>query len=110
MANTGAVLLYVTCPTTEIADDIAMRLLEARLAGSVNIVPGVHAFYWWKGHIERADEVLLIAKTIAPRVAAATAATVAAHPYDTPAVVAVDIVDGSRRYLDWLATEARGPT
>ena len=29
MANTGAVALYVTCPSTEVADTIAMRLIEA---------------------------------------------------------------------------------
>src|SRR5260221_7844189 len=100
MTNTGAVLVSVTCPSSEVADNIAMRLLEARLAGSVNILPGAHSFYWWKGRIERADEVVLIAKTMAPSVAAATAAIVAAHPYDTPAIVAVDIVGGSQRYLD----------
>jgi periplasmic divalent cation tolerance protein len=109
MATTGAVLLYVTCPTTKVADDIAMRLLEARLAGSVNIVPGARSFYWWKGRIERADEVVLVAKTMAARVTAATAAVVDAHPYDTPAIVALEIVEGSRRYLDWLAAEVRDP-
>jgi periplasmic divalent cation tolerance protein len=110
MTNTGAVLLTVTCPSGEVADDIARRLLEARLAGSVNIIPGAHSLYRWKGRIERADEVVLIAKTMTLRVAAATAAIIAAHPYDTPAIVAVDIVDGSRRYLDWLAAEAGDPT
>jgi len=108
MTTTGAVALYVTCPSLAVADTIALHLLEARLAGSVNILPGAHSVYWWKGRIERADEVVLIAKTMAGRVAEATAAIAAAHPYDTPAIVAFDIIAGSRRYLDWLAAEARG--
>jgi periplasmic divalent cation tolerance protein len=108
MTSTGAIALYVTCPTMAVADAIAMRLVEDRLAASVNIIPGAHSLYWWKGRIERADEVVLIAKTLAPRVDEATAAIVAAHPYDTPAIVAFDIVAGSRRYLDWLAAEASG--
>jgi periplasmic divalent cation tolerance protein len=108
MTSTGAIALYVTCPTTAVADAIAMRLVEDRLAASVNIIPGAHSLYWWKGRIERADEVVLVAKTLAPRVDEATAAIVAAHPYDTPAIVAFDIVAGSRRYLDWLAAEASG--
>ena len=108
MTSTGAIALYVTCPTMAVADAIAMRLVEGRLAASVNIIPGAHSLYWWKGRIERADEVVLVAKTLAPRVDEATAAIVAAHPYDTPAIVAFDIVAGSRRYLDWLAAEASG--
>jgi periplasmic divalent cation tolerance protein len=110
MTSTGAIALYVTCPTMAVADAIAMRLVEARLAASVNIIPGAHSLYWWKGRIERADEVVLVAKTLAPRVDEATAAIIAAHPYDTPAIVAFDIVAGSRRYLDWLTAEARGMT
>jgi periplasmic divalent cation tolerance protein len=108
MTGTGAIALYVTCPTMAVADAIAMRLVEDRLAASVNIIPGAHSLYWWKGRIERADEVVLVAKTLAARVDEATAAIVAAHPYDTPAIVAFDIVAGSRRYLDWLAAEASG--
>jgi periplasmic divalent cation tolerance protein len=108
MTTTGAVALYVTCPSLEVADAIALRLVAARLAGSANIVPGAHSFYWWKGQIERADEVVLIAKTMAGQVEEATAAIVAVHPYDTPAIVAFEIIAGSRRYLDWLAAEARG--
>jgi periplasmic divalent cation tolerance protein len=107
MSATGAIALYVTCPTVAVADAIASRLVEGRIAASVNIIPGVHSLYWWKGRIERADEVILIAKTVTARVEDATAAIVAAHPYDTPAIVAFDIVAGSRRYLDWLEDETR---
>src|SRR5689334_6396842 len=103
-----AVVLYVTCPDIAVAEAIAMRLLEKRLAGSANIVPGARSFYWWKGRIERADEVVLIAKTMAARVEDAVAAAVALHPYDTPGIVAFAIAAGSPRYLDWLAAEARG--
>lgn len=104
---TGAVALYVTCPSLEVADAIAARLVETRLAGGVNVVPGAHSLYWWKGRIERADEVVLIAKTMAARVNDAIAAITAMHPYDTPGIIAFEIVAGSRRYLDWLAEEAR---
>ena len=108
MSGTCAIALYVTCPSVAVADAIAQRLVETRLAASVNVIPGAHSLYWWKGRIERADEVVLIAKTVAVRVEAATALIVAAHPYDTPAVVAHDIVAGSHRYLDWLNQEATG--
>jgi periplasmic divalent cation tolerance protein len=103
-----AVVLYVTCPDIAVAEAIATRLLEARLVGSVNIVPGARSLYWWKDRIERADEVILIAKTVAARVKDAIAAAVALHPYDTPGIIVFEVVAGSERYLDWLAEEARG--
>lgn len=108
MTSTGAIALYVTCPSVAVADLIALRLVEARLAASVNIIPGAHSLYWWKGKIERAEEAVLIAKTKATHFDEVTAAIVAVHPYDTPAIVAFDIVAGSRRYLDWLMAAASG--
>jgi periplasmic divalent cation tolerance protein len=108
MNSTRATALYVTCPSLAVADLIALRLVEARLAASVNVIPGAHSLYWWKGRIERAEEVILIAKTVADRVVEATDAILSAHPYDTPAVVAFDIVGGSGRYLDWLENETKG--
>jgi len=45
MTNTGAIALYVTCPTVAVADAIAMRLVAARLAASVNVIPGAHSLY-----------------------------------------------------------------
>src|SRR5258707_13859855 len=108
MTSTGAIAIYVTCPSVAVAELIGLRLVEARLAATVNIIPGGHSLYWWKGKIERAEEAVLIAKTKATHFDAATAAIVAAHPYETPAIVAFEIVAGSRRYLDWLMAEATG--
>jgi periplasmic divalent cation tolerance protein len=108
MSSTAGTALYVTCPSVAVADAIASRLVERRLAASVNIIPGAHSLYWWKGRIERADEVILVAKTVTGLIEEAIAAIVAAHPYDTPAVVAFEIVAGNRRYLDWLHREATG--
>jgi periplasmic divalent cation tolerance protein len=106
--SSGATVLLVTCPGVAIAEAIAGRLLGARLAASANIVPCAHSLYWWQGRIERADETLLIVKTATALAAAATAAIVAEHPYDTPSVIALDIAGGNRRYLDWLLAEADG--
>jgi periplasmic divalent cation tolerance protein len=104
----GAVALYVTCPDLAGAEAIALALVEARLAASVNILPGARSIYWWRGKIERADEVVMVAKTMGHCVEPAMALIVAMHPYDTPAIVAFDIVAGSPRYLEWLAAEATG--
>ena len=104
----GAVALYVTCPDPTGAETIGQALVEARLAASVNILPGARSIYWWRGKIERAGEAVMVVKTMRQCIERAMAVIVAMHPYDTPAIVVFDIVDGSRRYLDWLAAEATG--
>lgn len=80
------ILIYATAPDVETAARIAEALIEARAAACVNIIPGVRSIYRWKGEIERAGEVALIAKTTAAASERALAVIRAAHPYETPAI------------------------
>jgi periplasmic divalent cation tolerance protein len=89
--------------------EIARSLLDAGHAACVNIVPGVHSMYVWRGELQAQDEVLLLIKTPSTRFPALREALVAQHPYELPEVIAVGIEDGHHPYLDWLA-EPRGAT
>ena len=64
------VVLLVTAPDAETGRRIARALVEERLAACVNVLPGVHSIYRWKGAVEEADEVMLVVKTRAERAAA----------------------------------------
>src|SRR6266403_632955 len=55
--------LYVTTPSREVAEKIGRTLVGERLAACVNIIAATHSIYWWKGTIEEATEVVLIAKS-----------------------------------------------
>ena len=101
------VALLVTAPDEETGRRIARALVEERLAACVNVLPGVHSFYRWKGVVEEADEVMLVAKTRAERAAALAARVRALHPYELPEVVALPVTDGSRAYLRWVVAESR---
>jgi periplasmic divalent cation tolerance protein len=96
-------LVLSTCPTREVAMEIARSLLDAGHAACVNIVPGVHSMYVWRGQLQAEDEVLLLIKTPSTRFPALREALVAQHPYELPEVIAVGIEDGHHPYLDWLA-------
>ena len=102
-------LIMSTCPTREVAIEIARALLEAGHAACVNVVPGVHSMYVWRGEVQAEDEVLLLIKTPAAKFPALREALVAQHPYELPEVIAVGIEDGHHAYLDWLA-DPRGPS
>jgi len=73
----------------------------------VQIVGPIESTYRWQGKVTTAREWLCLIKTTRARYRELAAAVQALHPYDTPEIVAVPIVAGSRRYLDWLASSVR---
>ena len=100
-------LLLITAPDEETGRRIARALVEERLAACVNLLPGIRSIYRWRGAVEEAAEVLLIAKTRADRTAALASRVRALHPYEVPEVVALPVTDGSRAYLRWVVAESR---
>lgn len=84
------------------AEDLAKRLVAARLAACVNILPGLTSVYEWKGAVERESELLLLAKTTDERYPALESALREAHPYELPEIVCVPIVAGLSGYLQWI--------
>ena len=100
-------LVLTTMPDDDRADALARTLVEERLAACVNVLPGVRSIYRWKGAVEEAAEVMLVAKTRASRAAALAARVRALHPYELPEVVALPVTDGSRAYLRWVIAESR---
>lgn len=105
----SVLLCFSTCPDAASADRIATALVEERLAACVNVLPGLRSTYRWEGQVRRDDEVLLMIKTTADRLAALRARLPALHPYELPELVAVEAAGGLPAYLDWIATETRSP-
>jgi periplasmic divalent cation tolerance protein len=100
-----ALLALCTCPDLEVADRIALALVEERLAACVNRIGAVTSTYRWKGTVHRDDEVLLLIKTTHERFDALRERIVFLHPYELPEVIAVDIALGLPPYLEWIASE-----
>lgn len=90
------------------AERLARVALESRLAACANILPGVRSLYWWRGKVERADEVVLVLKTTGEFVDALTEALTRAHSYECPCVVALPIESGNPDFLRWIGEET-GP-
>lgn len=88
-------------------EQIARALVEERLAACVNLVPGVVSTFRWEGQVRQDDECLLIIKTGAGRFEAVRAAITMAHPYDTPEIIALPIIEGDARYLAWLTESTK---
>lgn len=96
-----------TVADAETADRLAEALVSERLAGCVNIVPGVRSIYVWEGELQRDAELLLVIKTSDHRLEALVARIQQLHPYSCPEVLALAVGGGSSAYLEWLAGAVR---
>lgn len=104
------VLLYTTWPDAETAEAFGAEAVAERLAACANVLGSLRSIYRWKGAVERAVETPMLLKTTADRAEALAEAVRAAHPYETPCVVAlpVDESGSNAAFLDWIRTET-GP-
>ena len=91
------------------ADRIAAALVAERLAACVQVVPGVTSVYRWEGRVERAAELLLLAKTTEDRFDRLVERVTELHPYDTPEILAVPVARVSDAYAAWLRESVGGP-
>ncbi len=81
---------------------LARDLVEARLAGCVNIIDRVTSIYSWEGRVEEDGEQLLVMKTVEQNLDDLQKALFARHPYAVPEFVVVAIDDIRGKYRDWL--------
>jgi periplasmic divalent cation tolerance protein len=99
-----------TLPDRDAANRIGRRLVEERLAACAQVVGPVSSVYWWQGEVESASEWFCHLKTTAARVDALIARIRALHPYETPQIVAVPVVEGDAAYLRWIAESVTDPS
>ena len=104
---TDKIVVISTCESEEEARRLARVLVEAQLAACVNIVAGLRSVYRWKGGVEEADELLLVIKTSRALFEEVRSTLERLHAYEVPEVIALPIVDGSGRYLEWLSNSLK---
>ena len=97
-----AIVVLSTVDTPELAQKIAIALVEAGEAACVNIVPGIRSIYKWKGKMCDDAELFLVIKSSAARFEAIRDRIIAIHSYEVPEIIALPIIAGDARYLLWL--------
>jgi len=96
-------VVFITAPSRETAEQISDMLVQKKLAACVNIVSPINSIYTWQGDTCNDEEVLLVVKTkmslfdekLVP-------AVLEMHPYDEPEIIGLPIVAGSKGYLNWI--------
>lgn len=97
-----AVILLTTAPA-EVGGSLARRLIDARVAACVNVLPPMVSVYRWKGEVQTDRECQLVIKTTADRLDAARQVLREHHPYELPECLILRVDDGDPAYLAWLA-------
>ena len=98
--------ISTTTETKEQAQKIAQYLVEAKLAACVQITGPITSIYRWKGKVENAQEWFCLIKTTDDLYNKVEAAIKDLHTYETPEIIAVQIVKGSKEYLNWIYEES----
>lgn len=88
------------------AAELADSLVRGRLAACVQTHP-ISSTYRWNGGVVTESEVSITAKTTEDRVEDLFAFIKSRHPYDTPELIAVPVLEGSEAYLSWVVEETR---
>jgi periplasmic divalent cation tolerance protein len=97
-----ALEIHVTMPDAEQAQTLARALVDEELAACVNIVPGVRSIYRFEDKVHEEDEVLCLVKTHPALFDRLRDRILELHPYDVPEILAFNVHDSSRAYIDWL--------
>ena len=97
--------VMTTTETKEQAQTIAQHLVERKLAACVQITGPITSIYRWKGKVENTQEWLCQIKTQDDLYNKVEAAIKSLHPYETPEIIAVPIIKGSKEYLSWIEDE-----
>ena len=97
--------ITTTTGTRQDAEQIAAELVSRRLAGCVQVSGPIVSTYRWQGNVETAEEWMCTVKTSRAKVSEIREILGSLHAYEVPEVIVTPIVDGSEKYLQWLAEQ-----
>jgi periplasmic divalent cation tolerance protein len=101
------ILVLTTMPNDERADELALTLINDRIAACVNVHAAMTSTYRWKGAVEQEAERQLVIKTTRDRLPALESRLRELHPYELPEFIVIAGAEGSEEYLQWVGAETQ---
>jgi len=89
------------------AKKIASVLIEEKLAACVNIIENLHSVFWWQGKVDITKEALLVVKTRKALMNKLIKKVKSLHSYEVPEIIALPIICGDKKYLQWINESTR---
>lgn len=100
-ADSKYCMVLTTTETPAQARDLAEKVVREKLAACVQ-TQQVRSCYTWKGEMHEGAECLLLIKTRTAQYQQLEEFIKKNHLYETPEIVQVPIVAGSKAYLNWI--------
>jgi len=95
-------IVLTTMPDTATAETLAEKIVEAKLAACVQILPEMRSVYFWQGMIHNEAEHLLLIKTLSENYPALEAFIKSNHPYEVPEITAISVDKTAETYFAWM--------
>ena len=99
--------VITTVDTLDTAQQLAALLVERKLGACVQISK-ISSVYVWQEETRNDDEFRLLVKAWKDRYPEVEAAILEAHPYDLPAIFAIDIDRAYGPYAEWVEENTAG--
>ena len=100
------IMITTTFNNKDEANKISELLLKERLVSCCQL-SNITSSYHWKGKIEHEEEYLLQMKSKKELYNQIEKIILENHSYETPQLVAYDIIDGYKEYLNWIGEETK---
>lgn len=97
-----AIVVLTTAANAEEAETLARKIVEAKLAACVQILPPMKSVYFWENKIQIDAENLLLIKTLRAKYTELEKFIQLNHGYDVPEIVALSVERISENYFGWL--------
>lgn len=101
-------IVFTTIANAEESENLAKKIVEAKLAACVQILPPMKSVYMWKGELQTDSEHLLLIKTLEDKFPELEKFIQENHSYDVPEIVAVSSEKVSVDYLSWMKESLAG--
>lgn len=101
------IVIFITVSNKKEAKRIATGLVKGKLAACVNIVEKIESFFRWEGKVDKAKEMLLIAKSKKQNLNRIIKLVKSLHSYEVPEIIALPVAAGYKPYLRWIDDSIR---
>jgi len=95
-------IIQTTTDSTKTAESISEILVKNNISPCVQIIPNIKSVYQWKGKLEKANEILLLIKTIPKNVQQCKNIILKHHNYDVPELIVTDADILEDDYQAWF--------
>ncbi len=96
------IVVLTTVPNEKEGATLARKIVEAKLAACVQILPQIKSLYFWEDKIQADTENLLLIKTLHEKYDELERFIKENHSYDVPEIVALSAEKISGGYFKWM--------